>query len=322
MGWKGTLRSVRAEIRRAEKRQIQYEKQVQAEKARELVENQNNYLERIKTFHKMFVQRTDWNVFAKATEPVPPEQKFVRETSAIFKYENYSPNFLIRLFRLHSWRKSLLKKRIAKARLQDEEENRTLRSQFEAEHNQWKRDKDLAEKIFKNDINAYEKVLSSKSVLKDGSIICSAIRLCFNDGVLNVEIDILREEEVLPNTIYSVTKTGKISEKDFPKTQYNQLYQDYTCSVSLAVAKMLFGWFPVDKILVHAMVDLLNTSTGNLERQPVLSVFIPRESMWNLNFNQIDPSDCMKNFNHNMNYKNSEGFKPTTQLKIGKGQAS
>ncbi|WP_374076077.1 hypothetical protein [Bdellovibrio bacteriovorus] len=322
MGWKGTLRSVRAEIRRAEKRQIQYEKMRQAEQARDLVYEQDNYLEKIKSSHKIFAEKIDWNIFLKASEPISPIKTNSREAEAISKYENYRPGWIVRKLRLVQWRKNSLKRNVEKAKQKDEEEYNAQRRQFEYDHAQWKHDKDLAERITSNDLSAYEQVLTSKSVFKDGGIVCSAISMTFNNNVLSVEVDLLSEDDALPNKIYSVTKTGKISEKDFPKTQYNQLYQDYVCSVSLATAKVIFGLFPVEKILINSMSNVLNTATGNLERQALLSVLIPRGSFQAINLSHVDPSDCMKNFNHNMNYKNTEGLKPTTQLKVSKGQAS
>lgn len=322
MGWKGTLRSVQAEIRRAEKRQIQRDKIRKAEQARDLVEEQNEYLEEIKAFHKVSAEKIDWDIFLKAKEPEAPVQTNSREIIASKKYENYEPNWFIRKLRLVQWRKNSLLKNIETSKAKDEKEFNILTARYQQDHTKWRRDKDLAERIKANDLDAYEQVLNTNSIFKDGVIKCSSLSISFKDNVLNLELDVLSENKILPNQLYSVTKTGKISEKDFPTTQYNQLYQDYVCSASLGAAKIMFGLFPISKILVHSMSDVLNTATGNLERQALLSILIPLESLQSLNLNQIDPSDCMKNFNHNMNFKNTEGLKPISQLKLGTGQAS
>lgn len=322
MGWKGTLRSVRAEIRRAEKRQIQLDKQRSAEQARDLVEEQNEYLKTIKAFHKVYAEKIDWDIFLKAKEPQAPVRTNALELEAIKKYETYQPNWFIRILRLVNWRKKSLQENIAISRANDEKEFGILVARYKENHAKWNDEKDLAERIVSNDLDAYEEVLKTKSSLLDGVIKCSSLSLSFKDNVLNLDLDVLMDNKILPNQLYSVTKTGKISEKDFPTTRYNQLYQDYVCSVSLGAAKIMFGLFPISKILVNSMSDVLNTATGNLERQAILSVLIPRESFQSLNLNQIDPSDCMKNFNHNMNFKSTEGLRPISQLKPGKGQAS
>lgn len=322
MGWKGTMRSVRAEIKRAEKRQIQYEKMQLAQQARDLVQEQEYYLERVKSFHKVHAEKVDWNVFIKATEPIAPGKINKREVAAVEKFENYRPAWLIRKLNLVEWRKRSLNNKIGKARLEDEKEYSQLMAQYTSEHARWKQEKELAERIVARDLKAYEEVLLAKSVFRADTIKCLAIKLNFDDGVLVVELDLVNEEDLLPSIIYSVTKTGKMSEKEFPKTQYNLLYQDYVCSVSLAVSKILFGLFPVDKILISAMANVLNTSNGNRERQPLLSAFMPRGNVSSLNFSYIDPSDSMKNFIHNMSFKTTEGLRPVKQLNIEKGQAS
>ncbi|MGL5262120.1 MAG: hypothetical protein ACRC9P_07035, partial [Bacteroides sp.] len=59
-----------------------------------------------------------------------------------------------------------------------------------------------------------------------------------------------------------------------PKTQFNELYQDHVYSAILRVARETFSYFPIKFVRVNAMSMLLNSSTGHLEEQAIVSVII------------------------------------------------
>jgi hypothetical protein len=61
-------------------------------------------------------------------------------------------------------------------------------------------------------------------------------------------------------------------------------------------------------VLVHVVGDLLNTSTGNLDTEAILSVLFVRRTMAKLKFGKLDASDSMANFVHRMNFHKTKGF--------------
>jgi hypothetical protein len=66
-----------------------------------------------------------------------------------------------------------------------------------------------------------------------------------------------------------------------------------------------------------AAVDLLDPRTGQTIGQPVLSVFMPRAVVARLDFDRLDASDAMENFQHRGDFKASrklEAFPPITSL--------
>lgn len=103
-------------------------------------------------------------------------------------------------------------------------------------------------------------------------------------------------------------KNGKLSIKPIPKGKFYEIYQDYVCSSVLRVAREFYALLPADMLIITAMTDLLNTKTGHIEEQPILSAVIPRKTLKNLNFETLDPSDSMGNFVHQMNFKKTKGF--------------
>lgn len=96
--------------------------------------------------------------------------------------------------------------------------------------------------------------------------------------------------------------------KQLPKSKFYELYQDYVCSCVLRIAGELFSILPLKAVIVTAFDTLLNTQTGHLEEQPILSVAIPKKTFHSLNLDMIDPSDSMQNFVHRMNFRKTKGF--------------
>ena len=125
------------------------------------------------------------------------------------------------------------------------------------------------------------------------------------------------QERHLPDAINkakTLTKSNKVSIKPMPKNRFYEIYQDYVCGCSLRVARELFALLPIEMVTVNAVGSLLNKQTGHLEDTPILSVAIPRKTLDMLNFENLDPSDSLNNFVHNMDFKSGKGFGPVKVL--------
>ena len=84
----------------------------------------------------------------------------------------------------------------------------------------------------------------------------------------------------------------------------------------MRVAREVFNHLPVDNVRVNAVSDILNSKTGFLEEQAIVSVFIPRQTLEKMNLGSIDPSDSMDNFKHHMQFKKTDGFKPVEKVSV------
>ena len=93
-----------------------------------------------------------------------------------------------------------------------------------------------------------------------------------------------------------------------PKTRFYELYQDYVCGCVLRVARELFALLPIETSIITAVTPLLNSKTGHMEDQEILSAVIPRKTTEVLDFRYLDPSDSLENFVHNMNFRKTKGF--------------
>jgi hypothetical protein len=120
----------------------------------------------------------------------------------------------------------------------------------------------------------------------------------------------VNNNSVIPKDYKALLKSGKVSVGKLSKTKFFELYQDYVCSAILRVSRELFALLPINMVVVNAIGELLNTSTGYFERKSILSVLIPRDTLERLNFEMLDPSDSMDNFLHKMSFKQTKGFSP------------
>ena len=105
--------------------------------------------------------------------------------------------------------------------------------------------------------------------------------------------------------------------KTMPKGRFQEIYQDYLCGCVLRVAREILALLPLDALLVTATADTLDSRTGKTVEQPVLSVFMPRATFARLDFDRLDPSDAMDNFQHRGDFKasrKSEAFQPIVPL--------
>ena len=110
---------------------------------------------------------------------------------------------------------------------------------------------------------------------------------------------------------------GTISEKEMSKTNYFALMQDYICSTMIRVARDSFALLPVEKVYVHAVDNILNTATGHEDEVTLVSVEFGRDQLQSLNMELIDPSDAISNFNNNMKFAKTTGFKAVERILPG-----
>lgn len=132
-------------------------------------------------------------------------------------------------------------------------------------------------------------------------------------GVLEAKVAI-HGSDVIPTEIKSLLKSGKLSAKAMPIGRFNELHQDYLCSCALRVGRELLAILPDDLVIVTALGNVLNSSTGHMEEQPILSVAFSRLTVDGLNLETIDSSDAMKNFVHNMSFKKDAGLSAVAAL--------
>jgi hypothetical protein len=329
MGWKGTLRSVQAASRRVERdarrRQRQLEQQqLQLAKMQELERAQyevavfENHIAVITSVHKECGELVNWPKLASLAPLGEPMRTSESEERARAASERYKPSMVDKLMGQVNLKRAELARGVERAVEQDESNYQKQLADYRQELHDWEMNRKIAEGVLAGDVNAFIEAIRQLSPLAELGELGSSISFNIDDSDATIIEVTLRvnEESVIPRQSKSLLKTGKLSVKDIPKTQFWTLYQDYVCGAALRVARELFALLPTEMVIVTALGQVLNTQTGHMDEQPILSVAFPRGTVERLNFDLLDPSDSMENFVHNMKFLKTKGFAPVGRLNV------
>jgi hypothetical protein len=277
MGWKGNVRAVRAAYRAAERdsnkrhrelqrRKKEYAKMQMLEQAAYDVDSYENHIDRLTSLHKECGSGVNWHEIRAEPEPSKPIPSNPLESKARAKEISYKPNFIDRVFGLEKRKRAKLALNIQKAISKDEENNNKTEKEWKEAHEEWASDVALAEKVLKGDSQAKVDVIKQLdpfSELTDlGSLLSFRVK---DDGLIECDLS-AHGSKVIPSEIKSLLSSGKLSVKKMPITKFNEVFQDYVCSSAIRVANELFSILPGEMVVVTVMDDVLNTSTGHLEK--------------------------------------------------------
>lgn len=181
-------------------------------------------------------------------------------------------------------------------------------------YTQWQTVHNLAEKVLNKDIDGYLTACQELKPFGDLLDYGSGFTVGTDDANhLTVEFAV-RSEEVVPDYVLSVNADQQLTSKPMAVGSYHELVQDYVCSASLRVARDMFATLPVETVTIHAVDNVISRITGQREDQTILSVVFDRETMNKLDMNNIDPSEAMLNFKHNMQFNKQTGFAPVQRI--------
>lgn len=328
MGWKGTVRSVGAMVRAAERdakrrqrelerRQKQYAKMQELEQAAYEVEVFENHIEIIQSIHKECSDPINWKSVAVSQEPKRPESFKKNEKAARLEAKSYNPGFLDNLLKRDKKKRKSLDDNIQRAITEDEAEHKLSVSNWKVALNNWKESVEIAQRLLNGDEEAKLEAIKAIDPFSEISNLGSSLSISLVESA-TVEATIhIHGNNIVPSEVKSLLKNGKLSVKKMPKGRFNEIYQDYVCSSTLRVANELLSAIPDNIVAVTAVDELLNTKTGHLEKSPILSVCVSRSTLESLNMDSIDPSDSMSNFVHNMSFKKTKGFEAVSRVDPG-----
>lgn len=325
MSWKSTLNSMAAAQRRAEReakrRQRELERQrKQLEKMEELeraafeVEEFENYLDVLMSIHKDCGPTWNWKEISESPRPQEPERRHNRELKAKAAHQSFTPGVSDKLLRRSDRKRDELSAAIGEAVAEDKREYEQALEDHRVALAEWEEQRALAARILSGDPDAFVKAIELVDPFSELSGLGSSINFSCDDSRLIEATLFPHGEDVIPKESKSLLKSGRLSVKNMPKTRFYELYQDYVCGTALRIARELYALLPVEMSIVTEVSPLLNSKTGHMEDQPILSVAIPRRSLKGLNFDYLDPSDSLQNFVHNMNFRKTKGFAPVERI--------
>ena len=305
---KETERDAKRRQRDLGQRKKEYSKMQELEQASYEVEEYENNIDILESLHKECSEHIDWKDIASSKEPEKPVNFKNHEKEATLELEKYYPSFFDKLFKRQEAQKQKLKIKIEQAIVKDEEEYKIKLNQWEKELIDWKNNTEIANALLRDDKETKMKVIEEMNSFSEIFSIGSEISISVNDkNIIEAKVYV-HADSIIPNEVKILLKSGKLSVKEMPKSQFYTLYQDYVCSAILRIANELFAIIPDNVVIITAIDNLLNNKTGHSEELPIVSAYISRDILVSLNLDKIDPSTSMSNFIHNMSFKKTSGF--------------
>lgn len=315
---KGAIKSYNATVKRIErerqrearesaKRFKEQKKQLEIENAGRAVQDWNNYVDLLQSVHKNCTETIDWQEVKSAERPEEPINETTREVQVQRKINNFKPSLLNKIFGTTQKAIEKLGNELEAAKKADEAEYKRNLDEYKDELSNWEQLQEISAGVAESKTGAYRDALLYFNPFGDISELGTRVRFDFENNGIDVDL-FVNGEDVIPDYVLKQTSTGKLSKKDMSKSQFNELYQDHICSCALRVAREVFAYLPIERARINAMANLVNSATGHLEDQPILSVIFSPSTIDNLNLETIDPSDSMKNFVHNMKFTKTKGF--------------
>ena len=291
------------------------EKLSAAEQARLEVETYDRRMEDLLSLHKEKSEEWDWIAISASLPPPKPlqntwnEQRVRQGLAVLLDGERADAQNLI-----------------DQARLQDKEGFNRATEIYGEEMAQMDKLKNLAARILAGEHRAFTETLVEYNPFAQISDLGSSMNFTVHTAKL-IECALkVNGKQAIPTEVKTLTSSGKLSVKPMTKTRFHEIYQDYVCGCVLRVARELFALFPLDTILVAATVDLNITPTEETVERPILSVAVTRAALSKVDFQKLDPSDLIHNFQHRGDLKasrKSELFQAVVPLTLADmGQTS
>lgn len=221
---------------------------------------------------------------------------------SIEKYNNFQPNFIEKMFKfLAVKRKNKLLKQIDEAEKIDE----AIYSDYRKLHL-------LSENIISGNIDAYFQVIDEMRPFDKLLELGSEILIGTNDSD-SIEIEFkANSENVIPKGSFKKEIQENTDEND--EAAYYEIVEKYVCSSILLIAKNIMNLVPVNKVVVHAVDNLVDIDKGVKRDITILSIVFDRETLNKLNLKTIDSVDALDYFICNIRHQKTSGFKSVERI--------
>ncbi|MGM0867395.1 MAG: hypothetical protein ACQEWF_22260 [Bacillota bacterium] len=168
-----------------------------------------------------------------------------------------------------------------------------------------------ATQMVKGNLEVWKEMIEDFRPFEDIEVLGSEVQYSFpNTESVRVKLTV-HTQDVVPEHVLSLTKTGKVSERKMAKGKYLQLYQDYVCSCVLRIGREFINLLPIQNVVI----DVYDHSLEEVaELGCILSIKLDRDRVGAMDFTSIDCSDVVETFNPNMTFLKTKGFKYVEEL--------
>jgi len=222
MGWKGTLRSIQAAQRRAEReaqrRQRELERQRKhLEKMQELeraayeFQIHENRIALLLSVHKECSNTWDWEAIRSCEPPVKPAKSHTCEESAQAALDGFKPGAFDKLLKRTESKRNEMVRAAAEARQADEKEYQEALQVYEQEYADWEATREFSGRILAGSVEAYLDAIRQTDPFSDISELGSSVKFRAESSHLVEATLHVNSEQVIPSEVKSLLKSGKLS---------------------------------------------------------------------------------------------------------------
>lgn len=328
MGWRGSLRSYQAAVRREQRearrrlRELvrehkEAERRAEQEHAEQAVARYEAMIEALTSVHRECGPRVDWASIAGAQPPSRPTPVTSGAAVAEQVRDAYRPGLFARLFGTAPKRRAALEAEVAAARERDRQATELSLQAHAQQCEEHAASVAMARAVLAGDLEAYVAALDELDVFEELRELGVEIEIAaLAADVVRVQL-IAQERQVVPGEQASLTARGKLSLKKLSNTRGNEIYQDYICGAALRTVREVFAALPVQWVIATVRTDLLDAATGHIRSTAVLSVVAPRATLAELRFERLDPSEAMAKFLCRMKFKKGAGLAEVEPFELG-----
>ena len=317
MGWKGTVRSIvaasRAAERESQRRHRQQQKEQMTNESATAVADWENYVDDLVSIHTDMADMIDWRTIATQPRPNEPEEATFHGDRAKAALAGFKPRFFDILKGGSAKLQERLESELKHASKRDKGDYRNQLAAYRQALTEWEDDTSLARQLLKGETAAIKQVIEELQSLTQNELIGSAIEFSIGNNFVHARPKV-HGDDIVPSVRRKQLASGRLSETKMPIGQFNELYQDYVASVALKTGGDLFHILPLEELYVTCEAYMLDKHSGHNEWTAILSVQFVRDTFMRLNLANIDPSDSMRNFRHAMSFSKTKGFSSVEPL--------
>lgn len=274
------------------------------QQARLEVETHENAIDVLLSVHKEQSPPLAWVKLSAALPPHKPPRLARHEIAAQLQ-DLRSSIHPINSHEAPEQQARLIEERYREARVLDDKEHETALAAYAQEVDECQNLRSLAQRVLAGEESAFTEAFSALSPFDEIESLGASIRMMVHDRkTIACELKV-NGREVVPSEAKTLTSTGKLAVKAMPKVRSHEIYQDHVCACALRLAREIFALLPVETVVVTAVIDGVDSRTGNPAEIPILSIETRHADLQALDFTRLDPSDAVAGLIHRGDVKAS-----------------
>ena len=280
----------------------QQEREAQLAENKRIIQEYEEYLKLVRSLHQECNEPYKWRKVVENKSPLDAKGIGENERIADQNYRAFQETFAYKyMLFLNKSKIASLEADIERAKVADQ-----------ANYESWKSIHDFAFSIVNGNTESYCEAIKSSKVFYDLADFGSEFEFG-TDSSDTMHVDFtINSVDIIPKERITLTPAGNLSIKEYTKSEFYDLYQDYVCSCSIRLAREIFALLPVKRVVINVTED---SSFDICEKKHViLAVIFVREIFNETNFKTIDPSDFIEQFKSQMDFKKTKGFSTVERI--------